>query len=82
MCLYPLARGLSSGVLPKAKILVWVSIPIVLDTAANFLSIWASSHGLRLATGIIWGTILPFYFIPGVADIFKKVELSAEKTIE
>jgi hypothetical protein len=29
-----------------------------------------------MATGIIWGVILPFYFIPGVTDIFKKVELS------
>jgi hypothetical protein len=59
-----------------------MSVPIVIDTAANILSLWASPHGLRLATGMIWGSILPFYFIPGVTDIFKKVELSDEKTIE
>lgn len=81
-CLYPLLRGLPSELLPKAKILVIMSVPIVIDTAANVLSIWSSPHWLRLVTGIIWGAILPFYFIPGVTDIFKKVELSDEKAIE
>lgn len=81
-CLYPAFRGLSSKVLPKAKILIFMSVPIVIDTAANVLSIWSSPHGIRLPTGIIWGTVLPFYFIPGIADIFKKVELSDEKAIE
>jgi hypothetical protein len=59
-----------------------MSLPIVIDTAANVLSLWATMHWLRLTTGVIWGAILPFYFIPGVTDIFKKVELSGEKTIE
>ncbi len=80
--LFPVFRWLSSESLPKAKILILMSIPIVIDTAANGVSLWASPHWLRLATGLIWGTILPFYFIPGVTDIFKKVELSDKKTIE
>ncbi|MGB6867615.1 MAG: DUF2085 domain-containing protein [Candidatus Aminicenantaceae bacterium] len=80
--LFPVFRGLSSETLPKAKILILMSIPIVIDTAANVVSLWASPHSLRLATGLIWGSILPFYFIPGVTDIFKKVELSNKKTIE
>ncbi|NOR14503.1 MAG: DUF2085 domain-containing protein [Candidatus Aminicenantes bacterium] len=81
-CLFPVLRGLSSESLPKAKILILMSLPIVIDTAANVVSPWASPHWLRLATGLIWGAILPFYFIPGVTDIFKKVELSDKKTIE
>ncbi len=81
-CLFPVLRGLSSESLPKAKILIVMSLPIVIDTVANVLSPWASPHWLRLATGVIWGVILPFYFIPGVTDIFKKVELSDKKTIE
>ena len=81
-CLYPVLRGLPSESLPEARILIFMSVPIVIDTAANILSLWASPHGLRLATGMIWGSILPFYFIPGFTDIFKKVELSDEKTIE
>ena len=81
-CLYPVLRNISSASLPKARTLILVSIPIVIDTAANVLSLWTSSHWLRLATGTIWGAILPFYFIPGITDIFKKVELSDKKTIE
>ena len=80
--LFPVVRGLSSESLPKAKILILMSFPIVIDFAANVVSLWASPHVLRLATGMIWGAILPFYFIPGITDIFKKVELSDGKTIE
>ena len=80
--LFPVFRRLSSESLPKAKILILMSLPIVIDMAANVVSLWASPHWLRLATGLIWGAILPFYFIPGVTDIFKKVELSDKKTIE
>jgi uncharacterized membrane protein len=88
-CFFPVLGQLSSVLIPKAKILILLSLPIVIDTAANVLSLWTSPHWLRLATGIIWGMMLPFYFIPGVADIFestlpseKKVELSDKKTIE
>lgn len=80
--LFPLLRGFSSGRLPSAKVLALLSIPIVIDTAGNLVAFWASPHWLRLATGLIWGIILPFYFIPGIVDIFKKVELSDKKTLE
>jgi uncharacterized membrane protein len=94
-CFFPVLEQISSELIPKAKILILMSLPIVIDTAANVMSLWASPHWLRLATGIIWGMVLPFYFIPGVADIFgskpslingptseKKVEFSDKKTIE
>ncbi len=81
-CLYPVLRSFKSESLPKFRTLLFMTVPIVIDTAANMLSIWASSHAVRLATGIIWGVILPFYFIPGIIDVVKKVELSDEKTIE
>jgi uncharacterized membrane protein len=80
--LFPVFHGLKSESHPKAKILILMSFPIVIDTAANVVSLWASPHWLRLATGMIWGAILPFYFIPGITDIFKKVELQDKKTIE
>jgi uncharacterized membrane protein len=80
--LFPVLGQLSSEALPKAKLLILMSLPIVIDTASNVVSLWASPHWLRLATGLIWGAILPFYFIPGITDVFKKVELSGRKTIE
>ncbi|MGD9345052.1 MAG: DUF2085 domain-containing protein [Candidatus Aminicenantes bacterium] len=80
--LFPVLRGYSAGALPRARVLILVSIPIVIDAAGNLVSLWASPHWLRMATGLIWGSILPFYFIPGIVDIFKKVELSDKKTLE
>jgi len=80
--LFPVVRGLPSESLPKAKFLVFMSLPIVIDAAANVVLLWASPHWLRLSAGLIWGAILPFYFIPGITEMFKKVELSDRKTIE
>jgi uncharacterized membrane protein len=56
--------------LPAARAFFFVSAPIVLDTAANFLRLWHTPNAIRLATGVIWGTILPFYFVTGIADLF------------
>jgi len=68
--LFPLLRRRGTLALPSARAFLLVSAPIVLDTAANFLGLWRTPGALRLITGILWGTILPFYFIPGIADLF------------
>jgi uncharacterized membrane protein len=68
--IYPLLKGFSSPSLPRIRTLVFVSVPIVLDTAANFLGMWTSAGWLRFLTGLIWGSILPFYFLAGLSDYF------------
>ena len=67
--LYPLLRGWQRLSLPAGRVFFFISAPIMLDTAANFLRLWQTSNGVRLATGFVWGTILPFYFITGIADL-------------
>ncbi len=67
---YPLSKGFSSPSLPRIRTLVFVSVPIVLDTAANFIGIWTSSGWLRFLIGLVWGSILPFYFLSGLSDYF------------
>jgi uncharacterized membrane protein len=67
--LFPFLRRRGSLSLPPARVFFLVSGPIVLDTAGNFLGLWSTPGSIRLATGIIWGTILPFYFIAGVSDL-------------
>lgn len=69
MGLYPVLRGFSKVRLPKMKIFLAVSSPIVADTAGNLLGLWATTNILRLATGILWGAVLPFYFVTGLADL-------------
>jgi uncharacterized membrane protein len=70
LVLYPVLRGWRRQTLPAARSFLIVSAPILLDTAANFLRFWNTGAAVRLATGVLWGTILPFYFIPGMADLF------------
>jgi uncharacterized membrane protein len=56
--------------LPSALIFVLFSIPIGIDTAANFLYIWQTPSVWRFFSGIIWGTLLPYYFVVGVSEFF------------
>jgi len=66
---YPFRRGFDILRLPKLSALALVSAPIALDAAANILGFWNSGPLLRLATGLLWGLILPFYFLTGVGEL-------------
>jgi len=70
LVLYPFLRGWRRIALPPGRVFIIVSAPIVLDTAANFLGLWQTVTAVRLTTGVLWGTIVPFYFIAGMADLF------------
>ena len=67
--IYPFIKGLSQAGIPQRSLLVAVSIPIVFDTAGNFLNLWSSSNIARLFLGLSWGIVLPYYFIPAIASI-------------
>ena len=66
---YPLQRGWRRISFPSSRNFILVSAPIVLDTVGNFLKLWHTPNAFRLATGVIWGALLPFYLIPGVTDL-------------
>ncbi|NIM57582.1 MAG: DUF2085 domain-containing protein [Candidatus Aminicenantes bacterium] len=68
--LYPFLRKFSNLTLPRARIFILISLPIVIDATGNFLRLWMTPNWPRFTTGFIWGTILPFYFITGLADYF------------
>jgi uncharacterized membrane protein len=70
LALFPWLRKKGRLSLPSARAFLLVSAPIVLDTAANFLRLWPTPGVVRLVTGLLWGAILPFYFIPGLVDLF------------
>jgi uncharacterized membrane protein len=67
---YPFRRGFSSVRLPPRRVLIIGTTPIVLDTAANVFRLWNTGNVLRFAIGFAWGSILPFYFITGLAEAF------------
>ncbi len=70
--LYPFARGFSRISLPPIRIFLLLTLPMALDAAGGILGAWKSPIGLRFATGFAWGTVLPFYFVTGLADVFQK----------
>jgi uncharacterized membrane protein len=68
--IFPLVNRLPSIRSPKNQIFYSLSAPIVLDTFGNFFNLWHTSDWLRFLIGIIWGIILPYYFIAGVSELF------------
>jgi uncharacterized membrane protein len=66
---YPVIRGFHRVRLPETKAFLAFSAPIVIDTAGNFLGIWRSPGPARLALGLLWGSILPYYLITGFAEL-------------
>jgi uncharacterized membrane protein len=67
--LYPLLRRFRKVKLPPQSLFIAVSVPIVVDTLGNFLKLWSTPNWPRLAIGFLWGVILPFYFITGLAEL-------------
>jgi uncharacterized membrane protein len=80
---YPFVRGFSRIALPKAGLFLLMTLPMALDGAAGLLGVWRSPIGLRFATGFLWGTVLPFYFVTGVADFVRaRRERAAARALE
>jgi len=80
---YPLARGFSRTALPPVRLFLLLTLPMAADGAAGVLGLWRSPVGLRFATGFAWGTVLPFYFVTGVADLVRaRRERAAARALE
>jgi len=75
--IYPLTGALSRPILPRVVYLIFVSFPIGLDYLGNFFRLWSTSAWLRWVTGIIWGIILPFYFIYGLTEALSRKKYSS-----
>lgn len=70
MGIYAMRRGFSVVAMPKVHTFILVTSPLILDALGNLFHLWNTPNWLRFLTGILWGSILPFYFITGVADFF------------
>lgn len=71
LVVYPLIRGFRRLSLPKALLLAAMTLPMAVDGIGGILGSWRSPVGLRFATGLVWGTLLPYYFVPGMADFLR-----------
>jgi hypothetical protein len=74
-----LVNGFVSVKLPEKSLFIVLSAPIVADTLANLLNLWHTSDWLRAVIGLIWGAVLPYYFIAGISELFLERKLFSLK---
>lgn len=68
---YPLVRGWARTALPSGRLFILLTLPLAADGLAGFLGLWQSPIAVRAATGLVWGALLPFYFVAGLADLVR-----------
>lgn len=71
--LYPFARGFARPFSPAVGTFLLASLPVALDGAGNVLRLWSSPIGVRFAAGVLWGTVLPAYFIAGMNELATRI---------
>jgi uncharacterized membrane protein len=73
LLLYPLFRRLSSPLFPGRWWIALAVAPMILDVLLNFTGIHPSTPLTRTITGMLFGSVLPFYILPplleGVAQL-------------
>ena len=66
---YPLARSLQRTDTPSLLWLVLATIPLIIDFALGYFSIWENTHLSRFLTGALLSSVAVFYIIPGLIDL-------------
>jgi len=82
LVLYPFVRGVSKLELPSARVFLLLTLPMAIDGAAGILGIWPSPILVRFVTGAVWGTVLPFFLLTGLADLFLARRRKVAQTLE
>jgi uncharacterized membrane protein len=67
--IYPLARSLQRTDTPARRWLILATLPIVIDFALGYFSIWQNTHLSRFLTGALLSSVAVFYIMPGLIDL-------------
>jgi uncharacterized membrane protein len=70
---YPLTRSLKSTDTPPRIWLVLAALPLAIDFALGYFSIWQNNHLSRFTTGGLLGAVAVFYIVPGLIDLSSTV---------
>jgi uncharacterized membrane protein len=68
--LYPLLQRTMKDLQPPKILLLFAAIPIVIDFSLGGLGILENTFLTRSITGLILGSVVAFYIIPGLKNIF------------
>jgi uncharacterized membrane protein len=81
---YPLARPLQSTDTPSRIWLILATLPLAIDFALGYFSIWENTHLSRFLTGALLSSVAVFYVMPGLIDLSSAIvrRLGRESTSE
>ncbi|MFS8086483.1 MAG: DUF2085 domain-containing protein [Acidobacteriota bacterium] len=66
---YPLIRPLKLTDTPRRLWLILAAVPLTIDFALGYFSIWQNNHLSRFLTGALLSSVAVFYVIPGLIDL-------------
>ena len=67
---YPLARSLRRTGTPPIRWLILATLPLGIDFALGYFSIWENTHLSRFLTGALLSSVAVFYIMPGLVELF------------
>jgi uncharacterized membrane protein len=66
---YPLIRSLKTTQTPPRLWLILAAVPLLIDFALGYFSIWPNNHLSRFSTGALLGAVAVFYIMPGLVEL-------------
>jgi uncharacterized membrane protein len=66
---YPLAHELQRTETPSRLWLILATLPLAVDFALGYFSIWQNTHLSRFATGALLSSVAVFYIMPGLIEL-------------
>jgi uncharacterized membrane protein len=72
--IYPLARSLQRTDTPERRWLILATLPLLIDFALGYFSIWQNTHVSRFFTGALLSSVAVFYIMPGLLDLSSAIE--------
>jgi uncharacterized membrane protein len=71
---YPLARSLKRTDTPSRLWLILAALPLGLDFALGYFSIWQNTQLSRFSTGALLSSVAVFYIMPGLIELSSAIE--------
>ena len=69
LLLYPLIRPLRNPIMPHPRWLLFAAVPLAIDFSVNFFGFLQNTHTSRLLTGVLLGSAVVFYVMPGIIEL-------------
>jgi uncharacterized membrane protein len=81
---YSLVRSLQRTDTPSPVWLILATMPLAIDFALGYFSIWENTHLSRFLTGALLSSVAVFYVMPGLIDLSSAIasRLGRESTSE